>query len=93
MPPINDPNTNPIPGTAQVVSQSEAVRTIVEMLRILVDQFCETVQDPDDEQVGEQLINLMKYQIRRCNLWSDEMPYIRKLADKFVDWLESTRIL
>jgi len=58
---VTDPNLNIRPGAAQTVTQSESMRTVVEILRIMVAQFSETVQDVDDEQVAEQLLNLMTY--------------------------------
>jgi hypothetical protein len=61
MPVIKDPNTNPIPGTAQVVAQSEAIRTIVEILRILVNQWANNTQGADEDQQAEQCLNLIQY--------------------------------
>jgi hypothetical protein len=58
---VGDPNLALIPGEAAEVANSEAIRTIVEILRTMIGQFNETVQDSDDEQVGEQLINLLTY--------------------------------
>jgi len=58
---VGDPNLKLIPGESGEVAGSEAIRTVVEILRIMIAQFNETVVDPDDEQVGEQLINLMTY--------------------------------
>jgi len=58
---VGDPNLKLVPGESEEVANSEAVRTIVEILRIMIEQFNETVSDADGEQVGEQLIDLLTY--------------------------------